>query len=818
MSGDQRPPDSSKQLTDRLAVDFALQAAGLGIWEVSITTDQIVWDDRCRAFFGLAQANQLPYREAIQYIHPQDRDRVDQAVQWALNPQSGGTYDQTYRTLGVDDGQLRWVRFLGQAYFTPAGKLCRFSGIAQEVTQQVFEQQQLVESEARFRSLIEEAPVATCLLVGRTLRVEIANEAMLGFWGKDASILGESLERALPELVGQRFLAVLDEVFTTGQTYTAHSMRADLVIEGVLSTLYFDFTYKPLRDPNGNIYAILNMATDVTQQVLARQALEESERFARTLFEHSPVAKAVFVGQDMVIRTANQNMLTMWGKDPSVIGQPFMVAMPELVPTPELERLRHVLNTGESFYQGEEKFDLLRYGMPYTGYYDYRYEALRSAEGVIYGVISVASEVTHQVRARQKIETNEQLLRNLVLGAPIGICILNADDLVIETVNDAFIEVAGKPYEQLINQHYWVPFAEAAPYYADALSRVAQEGKPFSINEVELMLIRHNQPERGYVTFFYMPLNDSAGKVEKVVVWVVENTHQVTERRRVEALVQQRTEELASAIEELSATNEELITNNEAYAAINEELAEANALLKRSNENLEQFAYVASHDLQEPLRKIQQFGDLLKTRLAGVNDEERSYLERMQSAAARMSVLIRDLLEFSRIATQRDTNAPVALNLEVEEVATDLELILAETQARLEVGALPIVEGDRRQLRQLFQNLLSNALKFRRPGVTPHIQIKSRQVAAARLPPLLKPARTALTYYQIDVIDNGIGFNDKYVDRIFQVFQRLHGKNQYAGTGIGLAICEKVATNHGGAITATSQPGQGATFSVFLPD
>ncbi|MFD2569602.1 ATP-binding protein [Spirosoma soli] len=239
--------------------------------------------------------------------------------------------------------------------------------------------------------------------------------------------------------------------------------------------------------------------------------------------------------------------------------------------------------------------------------------------------------------------------------------------------------------------------------------------------------------------------------------------------------------------------------------------------LSRSNENLQQFAYVASHDLQEPLRKIQQFGDLLKIRNAGAPGEELIYIERMQSAAKRMSTLIKDLLDFSRISTQRDACGPVSLQTVVESVLSTLELRVEELGAQIQVGLLPTVSGDVSQLSQLFQNLLSNALKFHRVGIAPVIVVEARLLASDQLPSGVKPGRVSVAYHQIKVIDNGIGFDDKYADRIFQVFQRLHGKNEYAGTGIGLAICEKVVANHGGAITATSQPGHGATFTIYLP-
>lgn len=240
--------------------------------------------------------------------------------------------------------------------------------------------------------------------------------------------------------------------------------------------------------------------------------------------------------------------------------------------------------------------------------------------------------------------------------------------------------------------------------------------------------------------------------------------------------------------------------------------------LNRSNNSLQQFAYIASHDLQEPLRKVQQFSDLLITRYADQLGEGIDHVARMQVAAARMSTLIRDLLRFSRLSTQPHEMVPVSLTDVVETALNDLDLVISETGARVLIAPLPTVQGDASQLGQLFQNLLSNALKFRRPGTAPVIGVSVQRVAATDLPASVKPTGAAASYYRIDVSDNGIGFDQKYRERIFQVFQRLHGKSDYAGTGVGLAICEKVAANHGGTITAASQPGQGATFSIYLPD
>ncbi len=250
-------------------------------------------------------------------------------------------------------------------------------------------------------------------------------------------------------------------------------------------------------------------------------------------------------------------------------------------------------------------------------------------------------------------------------------------------------------------------------------------------------------------------------------------------------------------------------------------LERTNLELKHSNDNLQQFAYIASHDLQEPLRKVQAFGDVLRQQYGlelGTNGLD--LITRMESAAVRMSVLIKDLLAYSRITTHREPMRPVDLNKVVSDVLADLSQVVKETGATITLGSLPTLPGDSRQLRQLFQNLLSNALRYHKPIEAPSVWIDCCLVSGAELPDNLSNRTTngsEPTYYRISVSDAGIGFDEKYLDRIFQVFQRLHGRNQYPGTGVGLAICRRVVENHQGVLTATSQPGKGASFIIYLP-
>ena len=245
-------------------------------------------------------------------------------------------------------------------------------------------------------------------------------------------------------------------------------------------------------------------------------------------------------------------------------------------------------------------------------------------------------------------------------------------------------------------------------------------------------------------------------------------------------------------------------------------LEEFASRLQRSNRELEQFASVAAHDLQEPLRKIQVFGERLQAKCGdelGAQGED--YLVRIQSAIARMRRLINDLLTFSRVATKAQPFQPVDLTQVVHEVMADLEGHIHQTGGHVEVGELPTIEADALQMRQLLQNLVDNALKFHKPAEPPLVQIEGRV-----FPEMSGDAGGnghGSPTCQITVRDNGIGFQETYRDRIFEVFQRLHGRQEYEGTGMGLAICRKIVERHGGTITARSALGQGATFVVSLP-
>lgn len=234
--------------------------------------------------------------------------------------------------------------------------------------------------------------------------------------------------------------------------------------------------------------------------------------------------------------------------------------------------------------------------------------------------------------------------------------------------------------------------------------------------------------------------------------------------------------------------------------------------LERSNRELQDFAYVSSHDLQEPLRKIRAFGDRLYAKEADkLSEKGEDYLRRMVNAAERMQRLISDLLQFSRVSTHAKAFEKVDLNEIVKGVLEDLEYAIEESKAEVKIVKLPVVEAESVQMRQLFQNLIGNAIKFRKKDQAPEIEVDAKVLERKSF----ANGVSGEMYVKIMVKDNGIGFNENYKDKIFQIFQRLEGR-KYEGSGIGLAICKRIATRHGGDIDANSSPNEGATFIVTL--
>ncbi|MCK7556723.1 ATP-binding protein [Chitinophaga sedimenti] len=296
-----------------------------------------------------------------------------------------------------------------------------------------------------------------------------------------------------------------------------------------------------------------------------------------------------------------------------------------------------------------------------------------------------------------------------------------------------------------------------------------------------------------YYNAVYEPVADEQGNITHIIVM----TQDITDLVRARQLAQSSAEELERAVTERT-----------------EELRQSNVQLTKSNHELEQFAYIASHDLQEPLRKIQVFSELLKDHLEDKTIADK-YFEKIHESARRMSSLIRDVLHYSRLSNSPEQLVSVDLNKTLQHVTSDFDLLIEQKKAVVRQSGLPVIQGIPSQLQQLFANLLNNALKFA-DKEQPVISLRSMPVTAGEvaLYPQLDAARN---YVKVMFADNGIGFEQQYAEQIFVIFQRLNDKQRYKGTGIGLALCKKIVENHGGVIIARGAPGEGAVFEMIFP-
>ncbi|HET6344650.1 MAG TPA: ATP-binding protein [Myxococcota bacterium] len=380
-------------------------------------------------------------------------------------------------------------------------------------------------------------------------------------------------------------------------------------------------------------------------------------------------------------------------------------------------------------------------------------------------VANLLGAALERQRAEAALRLAEERFRLLVHNVrEYAIYTLDAAGCV-ETWNQGAERIKGYATEEVVGKHlslFYPPEEVAAGKPASDLATATALGK----HEEEAQRIRKDG-SRFWAHVVLTALRDDTGKL----IGFAKVTQDISERKRHD-------EERQRVLEELA----------------------------RSNRELQDFAVVASHDLQEPLRKIQMFGDRLRaTQSAQLSPEGVDYLERMQRAGARGQLLIQGLLAYSRVTTRAQAPVPVPLTQVAQDVLGDLEGRLMDVGGTVEVGGLPTLEADPLQMRQLLQNLIGNGLKYHREGVPPLIHVRAAPVSGAA-------AR-----WRLEVQDNGIGFEERYLDRIFKIFQRLHERGVYEGAGMGLAICRKIVERHGGSITARSRPGEGSTFIVELP-
>ncbi len=418
----------------------------------------------------LAEWTGLSFRELlsngwINAIIEEDRKRAvvtfNESVEKLLH------YDVMFR-LQKADGSIAWCRAAGDPYYNDDGAFAGYAGYCMDVDEIIEGRKALNESESRFKSMIEQAPVATCLFTGKDMKIEVANDIMIGYWGKDKSVMGKPLAEALPELVGQPFLDILDNIYKTGIAHSEIEALVHLEVNGVLGDYYFDYTYKPIFDADGNVYGIMDMAVDVTDRVITRHRIDESRKQLLDSFEQSPVGIAIIEKDQLTFSMANRFYGELVGrKSEQLLGRPLLEALPELKGQGFDKLLENVLATDVPFVANEVAVELMRNDVLETIYVDLAYQPMHAEDKTVNRILVVATDVTQQVHSRQRVEMSEAKLRSIIATAPAGIGLFVGRDLIIEMPNQTFIDIVGKGWDVVGK-----PLREAMP-------ELITHGQPF---------------------------------------------------------------------------------------------------------------------------------------------------------------------------------------------------------------------------------------------------------------------------------------------------------------------------------------------------
>lgn len=607
---------------------------------------------------GWAQLTGQTYEEYQGYgwanaVHPDDAQASVDAWQEAVSQKKTFEFEHRVKTAGGE-----WRRFYIKAipFRDSGGDINEWVGVHTDVTEQRRSQERLKESESRFQNLIRDATVAIVVLIGPDMRVKIVNEAygkLIGLTPND--LLNKPLFDVIPA-TEQYYRPILENVRQTGEPVILLDSPYSVVTHGKTISGFLHVIYQPYRNEAGTTLGVMAILQDVTDSVLAKTALQESETRFRSLIEHAPVATCLFVGPELRVEIANDIMLQYWRKNNSVIGKPFAEAVPELRSQPFMPILHEVYRTGKAYSAKGAPAELFFNGEMKTNYFDFTFKPLFDAQGHVYAIINMAIDVSDQIKAIHSLQESENRFRSL--------------------------------------------------------------------------------------------------------------------SQRLEELVELRTHQLT-----------------------------------QSNEDLQQFAHVASHDLKEPVRKIKTFTNRLQEEMGeALGIKGNIYLEKVQKATDRMVSMIDGVLAYSSINATELIPTEVDLNIVVENIKSDLEVLMQQRGARVMYQELPRLEGAPVLIYQLLYNLINNSIKFTHPDRPAVIRLESGIVT-----------QEGNERIQIIVQDNGIGFDEKFSSKIFETFTRLNSKDKFEGTGLGLALCKNIVERHGGGITASSVEGEGSTFTIILP-
>jgi PAS domain S-box-containing protein len=645
-----------------------------------------------------------------------------------------------------------------------------------EVTESVQQRLKAEANEIKFRSIAQQAPVAMALLKGREYIVEVANEKLLQLWGKKyEDVINQSVLKIFPEIVEQGLGEILENVFKTGVPFVANEMPFTFNQDGDEKKILVNLLYQPFRNENNVIEGIVAVGTDVTEQVLARNKVAEAE-------ERSRIATEILE-------------LGTWEYDPLndiIFCSPKTIELFGFSPDTKIN-----LNDAISVIIAEDRqgvIDAIQWALnpASDGVYNVEYSLINvtdkkhrtikangkvffNASGKPFRFIGTALDITERKKAEQEIKASEARFRLLATSIPQIVWTASSKGKV-NYISGQFETYTGKKANE--SHHTWIDLI-----HPDDRERLLSIGNAALIEGDGWQdEFRVKDTRSGIYRWFLgnsAPLKDANGNI---MMWIG-SASDVQDLKEESDLLEAQVQERTKALKEL------------------------NQSLKVSNEDLQQFAHVASHDLKEPIRKVKTYSYRLQDDYNSLlPDKGKTYLSKILSATDRMYSMIDGVLSYSTINAVDQRTETVDLNDIVKNIQSDLEVLIQEKNATIKFDKLPAVQGAPVLLYQLFYNLINNSIKFSKADVASLITLDSSIIEME-----------GVKFVKVLLADNGIGFDQQHAEEIFTTFTRLNTKDRYEGTGLGLALCKKIVQRHGGFISAKGERDKGAEFTILLP-
>ena len=763
--------DEHERVNDML--QQAEETASLGSWKYNLVTKHVYYSDSLFHLFGYRNKEfENDINRIFEHIVPEDVPKIYETYKKTVA--DGKRRSADFR-LKKKDGPIRYFTSNGKIAYNRRGEKI-IVGTVQDITEQHLLNKKLEEQNDFVQKLIDSSVNGVQVLdeskryiLWNKKSEEIygfANDLVIGktikevFKGRDTSWLESAIDKVL---AGERVKISECTAITPGKVHELHLL--------------------PIKNAEGKIQVFV-LIHDITELKELNNELKHQKEFAEAMIDHSQSAIFVF-DKDLRYKAWNKKSEQFYGKTKEeVIGKTMSETFPDADMSVAEGRLRQTLQ-GVFFHLPSERSKVL------NKYYDSYLVPMKNEQDEVISILCMLNDVTEIINASNTVKEANRLLEQkkdelaertyfleTLLDASIDDILAFDKNMRLIEINKSALNRYGLAKENALGKTIYELFPGIE-------GSTQLEALKQALNGTAVMDLKFtSQKGDKFFNSSQIPLRNKKNEIFSVLTIA----HDITE--------------IKQAVQKLSDLNNQLEAKNNDLNRINSELAS--------------FSYIASHDLQEPLRKIQAFISLIQAKdFKNLSENAQDYFKRIQASANRMQQMIDGLLSFSRTNTTPKNFETIDLNETVKKINTLLQNDITEKNATIEIGQLHHLSVIPHQFEQLLEHLVGNALKFQKPDTTPHIQVSSDIVSGKDIEG--EVAQRNKEYCKISIKDNGVGFETENAEKIFQMFHRLHGKSEYPGTGIGLAICRRIAQNHNGFIIAHGEVGKGATFNIFIP-